>query len=452
MRIRYGLYIKNLSNTKEKFMNLLETVEPIVAKMVYQKLESTITEKFSIRAKGIHGETCMGLFFETYFPNFSKNNLHPYVVRYYNGYQDTFNSIAIGKQYGIQIAKQTFMIVKKQSTYWMNNDLIMQKLQESGSACSNMFEPDSIFVIESESQYSRCDSIYEFTIFGKNRKAYRTKIIHAIQKVVNEKTRKDESNFIRCRFVSATTYIDANIYRRKVYRSDIIFPEMDELDKKIDYFVHNKDFYNQHNIPYRMSILLYGIPGTGKTSYFDYIATKYNCDIITIQVDGRDGKRTRRSISEILSEIKNTNEIQNEKTRNFGDSKSTISVVLLDELDLMLSDDMQLKDMLYLIDNIPENTIVGATTNHIDKLDPALIRSGRFDIRIELKDLNYDMAYQLCKNYEIQNIGSCIPVNLTDEEKEKFTINPAYLKTMIVYQLLKENGFDSEVKEILPED
>ena len=48
-------------------MNLLETIEPIVAKMVYQKLESSMTEKFSIRARGIYGEECMGLFFETYF-------------------------------------------------------------------------------------------------------------------------------------------------------------------------------------------------------------------------------------------------------------------------------------------------------------------------------------------------------------------------------------------------
>ena len=446
-------------------MKLLETIEPIVAKMVYQKLESSMTEKFSIRARGVHGGDCMGTFFETYFPNFSKKNLRRYVFRYYSGCQDAFNSIEVGKLYGIQIAKHTFMTVKKRSTNDLIVDSDIRKLTEKLTAQfgkENNIDSDSVFVIESESLVSKYDNLYEFTIVGKNKKEYRNKIISAIQKVVNEKTKTQELDHIQCIYLSSSNYDNSCIYRRKVYNNDIIFPEMTELDKKIDYFVHNSEFYKSNNIPYRMSILLYGVPGTGKTSYFDYIATKYNCKIITIRVDGRNEKGSKRSVSEIISVIRDEVDFKKKmdvgvpydprEKQKFESIKSMISIVLLDELDLMLSDSMQLKDLLYLIDNVPENTIIGATTNHIDKLDPALIRSGRFDIRVELKDFGYDSAYKLCKNYKIQNIDSCIPTNLTEEEKEKFTINPAYLKTIIVSQLLRENGFDSEVKEILPED
>ena len=72
------------------------------------------------------------------------------------------------------------------------------------------------------------------------------------------------------------------------------------------------------------------------------------------------------------------------------------SVVVLEDIDVLVSkrdnsvtsaDKENFQALLQLLDGINscKKTIFLATTNYIDRLDPALIRDGRFDIKIEMK-------------------------------------------------------------------
>lgn len=117
------------------------------------------------------------------------------------------------------------------------------------------------------------------------------------------------------------------------------------------------------------------------------------------------------------------------------------SVVVLEDIDVLVSkrdnsvtsaDRENFQALLQLLDGINscKRTIFLATTNYIDRLDPALIRDGRFDIKIEMKNFDYDEAVKMCNKFEADS-----EVILRDEQ---FPINPACLQNKIITMQMKE--------------
>lgn len=139
------------------------------------------------------------------------------------------------------------------------------------------------------------------------------------------------------------------------------------------------------------------------------MATKYDLTLV---------KFTLNDLSKLIS--------KNEFWKKLEDS-----VVVLEDIDVLVSkrdnsvtsaDKENFQALLQLLDGINscKKTIFLATTNYIDKLDPALIRDGRFDIKIEMKNFDYDEAVKMCNKFEVDS-----EVILRDEQ---FPINPAYLQ------------------------
>ena len=75
---------------------------------------------------------------------------------------------------------------------------------------------------------------------------------------------------------------------------------------------------------------------------------------------------------------------------------------------------------LKLLDgSIIDDAFVVMTTNHIEKLDPALTRSGRINMTYFMDNLERPEAEAMCKLYDLD------PDKIL--EGETFPINPAYL-------------------------
>lgn len=129
---------------------------------------------------------------------------------------------------------------------------------------------------------------------------------------------------------------------------------------------------------------------------------------------------------------------------------------VIDEIDLVCGsrdkdESEKLKYTLAFLDNPPTGTItandgkfynasiVVATTNNYEKLDPALKRYGRFDLKIELKDFDLEDAREMCKLYHLKLEDIIDEDYLTDD----FTIQPSKLQALCLENInIKMKGRD----------
>lgn len=149
----------------------------------------------------------------------------------------------------------------------------------------------------------------------------------------------------------------------------------EQLVEDLRRFQSRSDWYAQRAIPWRRGYLLFGPPGTGKSSLIRAAASEAKMDLAIIDLSKRnlgDGD-LRDALSEapddtaIVFEDIDAAFVGRDRPEH-ADNTVTFSGIL-NALDGLAS---------------PEGLVVFMTTNRIDDLDPALIRPGRVDRQFEL--------------------------------------------------------------------
>ena len=159
---------------------------------------------------------------------------------------------------------------------------------------------------------------------------------------------------------------------------------VDTILNSIKTFVKKRDWYEYNNIPYHLGIILYGEPGTGKSSAAQAVANYFKFQKIVI--GSTEIESAMRRIDELVSE---------------EDKYPTI--IICDDVDLSykrtdpnIPEDFQYeirergksltRSLLNRMDGIGclQNVIYIFTTNTIDGIDPALLRAGRLDVKIPI--------------------------------------------------------------------
>jgi len=157
----------------------------------------------------------------------------------------------------------------------------------------------------------------------------------------------------------------------------IVLPKetKDKITNDIENFskINTMAFYVQHGIPYKRSYLFYGVPGSGKTSLLQSIAGKYRkklCFVQPIHPEMTDDS--------FLSCIQ---------------SAPANSIVIIEDADALFDKNRKSKHskcpltfsgILNALDGLanPDGQIFILTTNFVEQLDDALVRSGRIDVHI----------------------------------------------------------------------
>lgn len=206
-----------------------------------------------------------------------------------------------------------------------------------------------------------------------------------------------------------------------------------EIIHNIDEFINSEELYKKSGIPHKMGIVLHGKPGTGKTSLIKAIATKYRFNVHSISLNNI----SEENLKNVLTYNENGEYIiivfeDIDVAKSTHDRENNIVTSNRKQVDLA--------GILNTLDGLANanNIIFIATTNHIQKLDPALLRAGRFDYHYELDYFNYDEVQQYSKlmfNSEIQNLPK--DINIAPCDLQKILLNTKFNKENFEKELLQ---------------
>ncbi|CAI9767944.1 unnamed protein product [Fraxinus pennsylvanica] len=180
-------------------------------------------------------------------------------------------------------------------------------------------------------------------------------------------------------------------------------------------FANGESFYQRTGRAWKRGYLLYGPPGTGKSSMIAAMANYlgydiYDLELTEVKTNSELRKLLMKTSSKSIIVIEDIdcsiNLTNRKKNSNSGGRKNNHDAASPAPLGANEEDDgstITLSGLLNFTDGLwsccGSERIFVFTTNHIEKLDPALLRSGRMDMHINMSYCSFPAFKILLKNY-----------------------------------------------------
>jgi chaperone BCS1 len=151
----------------------------------------------------------------------------------------------------------------------------------------------------------------------------------------------------------------------------------------------SQQWYSDRDTPYRRGYLLYGPPGTGKSSLSSAIAGHFNLNIYILSLSTINEASLRSLFDKLPSRciilLEDIDAVSSNRDTETENSRQIVTGSPSQQ-SKSASGKLSLSALLNVIDGIgsQEGRILIMTTNHITRLDEALIRPGRVDKKVEL--------------------------------------------------------------------
>ncbi|MEW6375300.1 MAG: CDC48 family AAA ATPase [Thermodesulfobacteriota bacterium] len=171
----------------------------------------------------------------------------------------------------------------------------------------------------------------------------------------------------------------------------------EELREAIEWPLKHSDLFKKTNSHPPKGILLHGAPGTGKTLLAKAVAHESGVNFISVKGPSLISKyvgESERGIREVFKKAK----------------QASPTILFFDEIDSLIPKrgvsitdahvtERVISQFLAEMDGIEElkGVVVLAATNRLDLIDPALLRSGRFDLLLELPIPDEEMRFSIFK-------------------------------------------------------
>lgn len=205
----------------------------------------------------------------------------------------------------------------------------------------------------------------------------------------------------------------------------------EQVLRYVDNWIENiPTYHKKYDMIPKLSILLYGDPGTGKSTFYKALAKYLGISTVTI-VDKDFLMRDRgRRMAKSIYAIDDIDCMCKSRKNSKSNDNDHILSTLLEFLDNPPVFQYKAKNGVeYPIQ------IVVATTNYYNKLDPAVKRYGRFDLQFEMKEFDKKMAQEMCDIYDLK-LDSVV----NNSNDKNFKISPSKLQAICL------NNIDLNIK------
>ncbi|XP_059069874.1 AAA-ATPase At3g50940 [Cryptomeria japonica] len=189
-------------------------------------------------------------------------------------------------------------------------------------------------------------------------------------------------------------------------------PELkDDVQRDLTKFSQREMYYKKVGRAWKRGYLLYGPPGTGKSSMIAAISNHLHYDIYDLELTEVKSNTelrklliatTNKSII-VIEDIDCSLDLTDRKKKPKKESKEESDPATGKPENEPPESKVTLSGVLNFTDGLwsccGSERIIIFTTNHVDRLDPALLRSGRMDKHIHLSFCTFPAFKVLAKNY-----------------------------------------------------
>jgi hypothetical protein len=215
------------------------------------------------------------------------------------------------------------------------------------------------------------NDVITFTVYGAKARDAVVALLDEISERVNSSTPQ------RPKFYMTTKWGDWNRQSEVPLRTldSLVLQEgqLDEIIADLKTFLDREEKYASLGIPYHRGYILFGPPGTGKTSMAKALAEHFDMDLYYMHLSGMDKDASLMSLINGIS------------------PRSLCLIEDIDRLAVAQEDDtsddgLTMSGLLNALDGVgtPQGVVFLLTTNHIERIDPAVLRPGRIDLPLHI--------------------------------------------------------------------
>tara|TARA_B000000477_G_scaffold124572_1_gene132751 strand:- start:141 stop:1313 length:1173 start_codon:yes stop_codon:yes gene_type:complete len=332
-------------------------------------------------------------------------------------------------------------IISDKNQYNLNDDGGIYKLINYKFPL-NKFEwyfEKSIIQIEitEEGNAKMCNSFSDYNLYYYKRVTIKNSSLDILDKFMNiiknyKDVTKPDNNYIKIYYNFKNSWelyntispqsID-NIYLDNKFKDNLI--------NYIDNFIESKDKYIKFGRLHKINMLLYGVPGSGKTCLCKAIAKKYNRDVYIINFSK---SLTDEVFIQLISSINKNAIILLEDIDSYFNKRTALDINVSFSCLINILDGTMSKgngNMLFITANNPEN------------MDKALLRPGRID---KIYKFDYpDKEIIKCAFNDLANAEYLDYFETFYEKIKKLKLN---MSTIIDYLFRNNNTFILNIDEL----
>ncbi|OIT06366.1 PREDICTED: AAA-ATPase At5g17760-like [Nicotiana attenuata] len=276
--------------------------------------------------------------------------------------------------------------------------LVWRYVHEAGSKNSSQYGDSGRGNFASEKR-----SYFELSF----KKQHKEKIVNCYIPFVLEKAKvmSDEKKVVKLNSLATCSSIlwdSVNLEHPSTFETLALEPALKKaIIEDLDRFLNRKEFYRRVGKAWKRGYLLYGPPGTGKSSLIAAIANYLKFDIYDLDLSHI---RRDSDLRKLLLSTKNRSIIVIEDIDCSVDLPERTQNRTKDaEYGRSRDRELTLGGLLNFIDGLwsscVDERVIIFTTNHKERLDPALLRPGRMDMHVHMSYLTSESFKVLASNY-----------------------------------------------------